>query len=85
MILFQKKLYYMVSKVCSFVDKYIVDGLVILAGLNVRACSWMFSKMQTGNFQSYLAYSVVFLAIVFAGLMFAYTAILNFGLLSGGG
>lgn len=80
-----KKLYYMVSKVCSFVDKYIVDGLVILAGLNVRACSWMFSKMQTGNFQSYLAYSVVFLAIVFAGLMFAYTAILNFGLLSGGG
>lgn len=80
-----EKIYYIFSKICSFVDKYIVDGLVILAALNVRACSWVFSRMQTGNFQSYLAYSVVFLAIVFAGLMFAYTMIINYGLVSGGG
>lgn len=82
-----EKLYYIASKICYVVDKYLVDGLVILAALNVRACSWVFSKMQTGNFQSYLAYSVIFLAIVFAGLMFAYTLIISFGLLSsvGGG
>lgn len=79
------KIYYIVSKICSFIDKYIVDGLVILAALNVRACSWVFSRMQTGNFQSYLAYSVAFLAIAFAGLMFAYTMIINYGLVSGGG
>lgn len=76
-----EKIYYIVSKICAFVDKYLVDGLVNLAGLNVRACSWVFSKMQTGNFQSYLAYAIIFLAIVFAGLMFAYTMIINYSLL----
>lgn len=78
-----EKLYYLAAKICAFIDKYFVDGLVILAGLNVRACSWVFSKLQTGNFQSYLAYAVVFLAIIFSGLMFAYTIIINYSLLSG--
>ncbi|MEI8129147.1 MAG: proton-conducting transporter membrane subunit, partial [bacterium] len=80
-----EKVYSTVSRICAFVDKYFVDGLVILAGLGVRACSWILSKMQTGNFQSYLAYSVVFLAIIFTGLMFAYTMIIHYSLLSGGG
>ena len=79
------KLYYVVSRLCAFVDKHIVDGLVILSALGVRATSWIFSKMQTGNFQSYLAYSVAFLAIVFAGLMFAYTLIIQYSLLSTAG
>lgn len=79
-----KKIYLFVSKICGFVDKYIIDGLVIMSGLSVRALSWVFSRMQTGNFQSYLAYAVVFLAIFFAGLMFAYTMIINYSLLSGG-
>ena len=80
-----QKVYYVISRICAFVDKYFIDGLVMLAGFSVRACSWVLSKMQTGNFQSYLAYSVVFLAIIFAGLMFAYTMIINYSLLSGGG
>lgn len=79
-----KKMYYIVSKFCAFIDKYVVDGLVAFAGFNVRAFSWIFSKMQTGNFQSYLAYSVIFLALVIAGLMFAYTMIVQYSLLSGG-
>lgn len=79
-----QRMYYLISKICAFVDKYLVDGLVILAALNVRAFSWVLSKLQTGNFQSYLAYSVVFLAIIFAGLMFAYTVIVQYSLLSGG-
>lgn len=79
-----KRLYYIASKICAFADKYIVDGLVVLAAMNVRAFSWVFSKMQTGNFQSYLAYSVIFLAIIISGLMFAYTIIINYSLLSGG-
>lgn len=77
-----EKVYYYFSKLCFMVDKYLVDGLVVLAGLNVRAFSWVFSKMQTGNFQSYLAYAVVFMAIIFTGLMFAYTIIINYSLLS---
>lgn len=78
------KIYYVFAKISGVFDKYIIDGLVTLSALNVRACSWVFSKMQTGNFQSYLAYSVIFLAIVFTGLMLAYTMIIQFSLLSGG-
>lgn len=76
------KVYYLVSKTCALFDKYIVDGIVKLCALHVRAYSWLFSRMQTGNFQSYLAYSAVFIAIIFAGLMFIYTAIINYGFLS---
>lgn len=79
-----KRLYYIVSKISSFIDNYILDGLVILAAFNTRVFAWVFSKMQTGNFQSYLAYSVIFLAIVVAGLMFVYTLIVQYSLLSGG-
>ncbi|HNW26138.1 MAG TPA: NADH-quinone oxidoreductase subunit L [Candidatus Gastranaerophilaceae bacterium] len=77
------KLYYWTSRICSIIDKYLVDGVVILSALCTRAFSWTFSKMQTGNFQSYLAYTFAFLAFAFTVLMFAYTAILSFGLLSG--
>lgn len=80
-----EKIYYYFSKLCFIFDKYIINGFVVLSGLSVRAYSWVFAKMQTGNFQSYLAYAVVFMAIVFTGLMFAYTIIINFSLLSAGG
>lgn len=79
------KIYYILARFCALLDKYIIDGLVILAGFNVRVASWVFSKMQTGNFQSYLAYAIVFLAFIFAGLMFAYTMIISYSLLSNGG
>lgn len=80
-----KRTYYIFAKICSFIDKYIIDGLVYLASLNVRVFSWIFARMQTGNFQSYLAYSVVFLAVIFTILMFVYSVIINFSLVNGGG
>lgn len=79
-----KKLYNLIARICAFFDKYFVDGLVILAGINTRAFAWVFSKMQTGNFQSYLAYAVVFLAAIFAMLMLTYSLIINYSLVSGG-
>lgn len=79
------RVYYAFARISALFDKYIIDGLVKLAGLSVRAFSWVLSKMQTGNFQSYITYSVVFLAIVFAGLMFAYTMIIHLSLISGVG
>ena len=36
-----------------FVDSYVVDGLVNLAGYTVRGASWIFRKLQTGIVQSY--------------------------------
>lgn len=79
-----KKVYSAFARICAITDKYFIDGLVILTALNVRAASWIFSKMQTGNLQSYLSYALIFLAIVFAGLMFAYTIIIQYSLISGG-
>lgn len=78
------KLFGRFSQLIGFIDKYVVDGIVVFIALIIRAFSWILSKMQTGNFQSYLAYSAIFLAIIFTGLMFAYTMIINYGLLSGG-
>lgn len=79
-----KRIYYIIARICGIFDKYVIDGLVKFSTLVVRSFSWTFSKMQTGNFQSYLVYSVVFLAVVFASLMFAYTLIVKFSLISGG-
>lgn len=77
-----ERVYWAFSRICAIVDKYVVDGVVILSGLGVRSCSWVFAKMQTGNFQSYLAYALVFMAIIFTGLMLAYTMIIHYGLIS---
>lgn len=80
---FTDKVYYYTSRICGLFDKYIVDGIVKLCALHIRAYSWLFSKMQTGNFQSYIAYTAIFLAIIFAGLMLMYTLIMNYTFLSG--
>lgn len=74
------KIYYVAARTCFFIDKHIIDGLVYLAALSVRSYSWVFSKMQTGNFQSYVAYTAAFLAIIMAALMVAYTVIINYSL-----
>ena len=76
------RVYYLISKTCYYFDKYFIDGIVKLSAFGVRGCSWVFSRMQTGNFQSYLAYSLIFIAFIFASLMFAYAVIVTFGLIS---
>lgn len=74
-----KKIYYSFSRILSVFDKYILDGIVNFTALCVRTSSWIFSKCETGNFQSYLAYSVLFLAVIFAILMLAYNLIISIG------
>jgi len=76
-----ERIYYLISKICYLADKYFIDGIVKLSAFSVRSCSWVFSVMQTGNFQSYLTYSLVFLALIFTALMFAYAIIINWGLM----
>lgn len=79
-----QRVYYTFARITAFIDKYIIDGIVIFSALCVRSFSWVLSKLQTGNFQSYLAYSVVFIASIMVTLMFAYTIIVQYSLLSGG-
>jgi len=74
------RVYYVVSRACYLIDKYIVDGFVKFSAFSVRGTSWVFSKMQTGNFQSYLTYSLIFLAFIFTSLMLLYAIIITWGL-----
>ncbi len=53
-----------VCRLLDFVDKYIVDGCVTLMALVTRVFSYVFSKSQTGNVQSYLGYSIVVISLI---------------------
>lgn len=70
------KVYQKLAIFCNFIDRYILDGVPFLAVLKIRLGSWIFSKMQTGNIQTYIAYSLMTLAIIFSGLMITYTIII---------
>ena len=71
------KVYAKICKLSNCVDKLIFDGGVSFATLTTRVTSWLISRMQSGHIQSYLAYSLVLLAVVFVGLMFAYSFLIN--------
>ena len=58
------------------IDSYIFDGVVYCCGLFTRLTSWFLSKMQTGNVQTYLAYSMFILMISFGGIMLVYSLIM---------
>jgi len=51
-------------RLLDFVEKYIIDGFVVVVALTTRVFSYMFSKSQNGNVQSYLTYSVFILGAV---------------------
>lgn len=66
------------SRLAYLFDKYIFDGITYISSLNVRLLSWFLSKMQTGNVQSYLAYSMMILMMSFGGIMLVYSLIMYF-------
>lgn len=74
------KIYRIISRLCALFDRFIVDGVVVLTSYTVKGFSWVFSKMQTSNLQSYLTYSLAFIAFIFFLLMFAYTIFITPGL-----
>lgn len=77
------RVYSAVCSFCDFVDNYIIDGAVNLCVIVSRSFAWAFSKMQSGIFQSYIAYGILVIAILFAMLMCAYSLIINYGLVGG--
>ena len=66
------------SRFSYLFDKYILNGLAYLSSLNVRLLSWFLAKMQTGNVQSYIAYSMILLMLAFGGILFVYSLIMYF-------
>ena len=65
-----------ISRIIHFIEKYVFEGIVYAASLFSRLCALTFSKMQTGNVQSYLSYSLFILMIGFGGVMLVYVLII---------
>lgn len=58
---FVEKIFLNICKIQSFIDKYIVDGIVKLVAVLTRFMAWVVSKLQNGNVQTYLSYSIFFI------------------------
>ena len=64
---------------CGFivnVEKYIFDGILYVITLICRLAALLFSKMQNGSVQTYLAYSLFVVMMGFAGIMLIYSLII---------
>lgn len=61
---FVENVFLKLCRLLDFVEKYIINGIVIVFTLTTRIFSYIFSKLQNGNTQSYITYSVFILAAV---------------------
>lgn len=52
------------AKVIKTLDKYIIEGFGILMAQTARFGSYLISRLQNGNINSYAFYSFVFVSIV---------------------
>ena len=75
---FVHNLYVLIMKMLLAIEKYICDGISYLTTFLVRLFALVFSKMQTGNIQSYLVYSLFFITASFAGIILIYALIIFF-------
>ncbi len=71
-------LYKKLSNIVNMIEKYIFEGVSYLLTLVVKIISLCFSKMQTGNAQSYLSYSLFIMMCSFAGILLVYSLIIYF-------
>lgn len=76
--LYLAKVYNTVSRACYLIDKYIFDGIAYICSISTRLISWTFSKIQTGNVQSYLSYSLLLVMACFGGIILVYNLIIYF-------
>lgn len=72
------KCYKNLANLLYLAEKYIFDGIVYISTIFTRVISFIFSKMQTGNVQSYLAYSVFIIMLSFGGVLLIYSILIYF-------
>lgn len=66
------------AKTAVLIEKYVFDGIAYLSSFIVRLSALCFSKMETGNIQSYIAYSLFTIMLCFGGVMLVYSLIFYF-------
>lgn len=72
------KFYSAVSTLADLIDRYVFDGMVYGVAFLARLKSWLCSKMQTGNLQSYFSYAFLILALLFTCFCIVYSLVAYF-------
>ena len=61
----------------AWIEKYIIETFINLAGLVIRALAYLSGRFQGGNFQSYLIYSIFGLVIILAFVLIFYVVLIK--------
>lgn len=77
MLLFARRIFVFVCKLVAFFEKYVVETIVNSAELLIRFLSYLCTRFQAGNFQSYLLYSLLGLIFVFVFVLAFYEILLK--------
>ena len=75
---FAKNIYSSITEAFNFVETYVYDGFVGVIVFLVKLKSWICSKLQTGNIQSYISYSFLILAALFTIFCVVYSLVAYF-------
>ncbi len=57
-------LYSVFAQILKFIDEYIVDGVIKLLCIISHKSTYLIRKIQNGNFQTYLAYSIFSIGVI---------------------
>lgn len=73
-----KNIYSSITETFNFIETYVYDGFVAVIVFLVKLKSWVCSKLQTGNIQSYISYSFLILAALFTIFCVVYSLVAYF-------
>lgn len=71
------RLFFPVCKTIGWFEKYVIGSIVNFAELFIRAVSYLCSKFQAGNFQSYLRYSIIGLVFILVFVFIFYLMLIK--------
>lgn len=76
-VILASKLFLPFCKLCAWFEKYVVELFINLSELVVRAFSYFSGRLQGGNFQSYLLYSIGGLAAILLFVLVFYELLIK--------
>lgn len=71
------KIFIPVCKVFGWIEKYIVETVISFVELVIRSLSYLCVRLQGGNFQSYLIYSITGLVLILAFVLIFYEMLIK--------
>ena len=71
------KMFIPLCKLAGWIEKYVVEGAINFAELVFRAVSYLITKIQAGNFQSYLIYSLIGIVFLLGFILLFYVILIK--------